>query len=367
MNFRIAYIMHVEWDWIKQRPHFLYEELTKHFSIDLFPIRKLYTAKRVHNNRNVYRDSQVLNINKLPYSGKIKSLKWCERFINSISLKQLHHYDVIWITSPLILEFIPKHLIEQKKVVYDCMDDFTQFYCEDSNFKYFQSLERELLKYSDLIIASSNYLKEKLLQNYGLTKKVFVINNGISTYLMNTSLMEKESTIKTDFVHRHFNIIYFGTVSNWMDFDLILQVLNEIPEVKVTIIGPIEVDVPNHPRLEFLGLIEHDQLKVHAEYADAFIMPFILNDLIRSVDPVKMYEYIFFMKPILSINYEEMIKFLPFVQLYETVHELVEMIRTLIKHELELIPQQKVIHFLEQNTWEKRAKQISELLHTNFI
>ena len=35
------------------------------------------------------------------------------------------------------------------------------------------------------------------------------------------------------------------------------------------------------------------------------IMPFKLNELVKSVDPVKLYEYINYNKPIISIFYQE--------------------------------------------------------------
>ena len=48
------------------------------------------------------------------------------------------------------------------------------------------------------------------------------------------------------------------------------------------------------------------------------MMPFILNELIESVDPVKLYEYINFEKNIICIKYDEILRFKDFVYFYNT-------------------------------------------------
>lgn len=50
-------------------------------------------------------------------------------------------------------------------------------------------------------------------------------------------------------------------------------------------------------------------------------MPFIINDIIESVDPVKLYEYINFNKNILTSYYEEIDRFDPFVYFYNSYDE----------------------------------------------
>lgn len=49
---------------------------------------------------------------------------------------------------------------------------------------------------------------------------------------------------------------------------------------------------------------------------DCLIMPFILNDIISDVDPVKLYEYISMGKNIISVKYREVKRFEKFVYFY---------------------------------------------------
>lgn len=358
---KIAYLMHVDWDWIKQRPHFLYEGLTEYYQVDLFYIYKLIdTLKKCEkNSRNVELDYKVFKLKKLPYSGKIRAFRKVERIINWKSIRCIEEYDYLWITSPIILDFLPLSLLKGKVVIYDCMDDFLSFYNNPQTIGRMKCLEWSLVSHSQLIITSSNYLFNKVISSYGEYMKTIpsVVNNGISSELLDS--IKIGNSIKT--FHSspiYYKIMYIGTVGEWVDFDLILEVLYRIPQVKFTMVGPIDTKIPSHSRLEFIGAVKHEKLIEYATTADAFIMPFIINELVRSVDPVKIYEYIFFYKPIISIRYSEMDKFMPFVHLYSNEGQLMDLITNLIQGNLKMYSREDSIQFLYQNTWDARCKQI---------
>lgn len=185
--------MHINWNWIKQRPHFLYEELSYYIDIDLYYIDRFLdrSKHKINNMRNTYRSSEVNKITKLPLSGRYTWLQQIEKFTNrKISLEQ---YNYIWITSPLILEFIPLKELEGKQIIYDCMDDFLEFYHDSDKINRMKKLEFELVQVADIVITSSSFLKDKMQSVYGrhLKQAPFLINNGISSSLVST-LNDKE-------------------------------------------------------------------------------------------------------------------------------------------------------------------------------
>ena len=55
-------------------------------------------------------------------------------------------------------------------------------------------------------------------------------------------------------------------------------------------------------------------------------MPFVVNDIILSVDPVKLYEYLNFNKNIISVHYPEIDRFSDFVNFYNSNKELISVI-----------------------------------------
>lgn len=352
---KMAYIMHVDWDWIKQRPHFLFEELTKYFEIDLYYIQKIFVDHKIKNPINTSDDIKIFKYRKLPFSGRSFILKHIERIYNADLFSYLHSYDYIWVTSPLLFDFLPSHCLEREGVVYDCMDLFVGFYNEKSSDKC-RNLEKKLVNLSDIIFTSSIFLKEYLISNYNLNvdKKILVVNNAISNDLLNLS---QDSSI--DYAYNaEFNIMYMGTIGRWIDFNTIMGVLERLPNVSFTFIGPIDTDTPKHSRIKYIGPIEHHDLFHYAQEADAFIMPFKITDLVRAVDPVKIYEYISFCKPIFSINYNEMHKFRPFVNLYSNTNELLNQILLTIK-DGQTYTSQEAREFLQNHTWEIRGNEIA--------
>lgn len=364
---KMAYLMHVDWDWIKQRPHFLYEELTRYCSVDLFYIDKLYDRRvvKVQNSRKVHSDSNVSSFKKLPLSGRISGLRQVERLLNRKVLRTLSRYDYIWITSPLILDFISIEQLENKIVIYDCMDDFLGFYPESRELDRLWGLEIALVQRANWVFTSSSYLKSKMIASYGdfLNIEPIVVNNAISPTLFERkydgALPESQICTKSSEL---FNFMYIGTIGEWMDFEMIQRVLDHFPDCMFTMIGPIDTEIRTHPRIHYTGAVPHDELVNYAQSADALVMPFVLNELVRAVDPVKIYEYIYFHKPIIAIDYEEMYKFQPFVHLYSNEDQLIDLVQSVKDGKVRMYEESDGIEFLKTNTWQERCIDIVQVL-----
>jgi teichuronic acid biosynthesis glycosyltransferase TuaH len=258
------------------------------------------------------------------------------------------------------------NILKRKIVIYDAMDDVLSFpeIINDIKLKadYF-GCENELYLNSKLVIASSENLKKKLISRYG-EREIFVINNGV----IPDYLVEKQLKLPTNF-ENYFNLskkiklTYIGTISSWIDFDLILKILNKFEDIEIVLVGPCQIDPPCHKNLIVLGQIEHKHIFKVMENSNALIMPFIVNDLIESVNPVKLYEYIYSKKPCISVSYEEVMKFNEFVYLYNEYFELTNFIELLISKKLTIKKSVKEIElFCSENTWDKRVNEILKLM-----
>ena len=127
----ILYLMHIPWGWLKQRPHFLAENLAKHSMIDVY-YRK---ANTVSKNAMLTTKSNISNLsikgyNELPFDKipilKYLHLEWINTLIIKYQIPKLKRYDYIWLTSPFQYLAL-KPLLKRQKVVYDCMDDILEF------------------------------------------------------------------------------------------------------------------------------------------------------------------------------------------------------------------------------------------------
>jgi hypothetical protein len=77
--------MHVDWHWIKQRPHFLAEGLSAHYEVD---VRYVPAKKDVERNlpSNITHSSLSLKkLIKVPFSGRSRTARCFQKYINGVA------------------------------------------------------------------------------------------------------------------------------------------------------------------------------------------------------------------------------------------------------------------------------------------
>ena len=159
-----------------------------------------------------------------------------------------------------------------------------------------------------------------------------------------------------------YTLAYFGTISTWFNFDYVLKSLEDFPQLEYLLMGPSEVEIPQHQRIRYIGTVEHAKLPEVTKDAQCLIMPFILNEIIEAVDPVKLYEYINFNKNILCVKYPEIERFDPFVYFYTDYASYKQQLSALMQAEQVKYAASDRIAFLKENNWESRVRLIETLL-----
>jgi hypothetical protein len=350
---KILYIMHVDWTWIKQRPHFIAEGLSENFQLKVIHFRsKRYLFKKTESKGEL----SISSAFRLPYYENeiIYNLNKIYLRFYFVRLIKKFKPDYIWITFPQLYDYIPSNL--DCKIIYDCMDLPTGFdFSDDFNVKILDSEER-LVNDASLVLASSNYLFKRLNIKYQCKDKLFLVRNAFDGEFI------KDSTEKRPV--KPYKIGYVGTISKWIDFRKIKKTLDEIEDMEYHFIGPIELkNVLIEDRIKFYGTIEHKELYDHVKDFDCFVMPFKINELIQSVDPVKIYEYINFDKPIISVYYKELEYFSNFIYFYSNTEELLELLYQMVnKGFLRKYSNEERVKFLKKNSWDVRVKEIQDLL-----
>ena len=351
--------MHVDWRWIKQRPHFIAEGLSDYYHVNVI---YLYSKRYLLNfNVNIInkRSFTIFPAFRLPfYQNKwiYKLNRTYMRFYIKFFIKK-YNPDYLWITFPQLYDYIPQNI--DCKLIYDCMDDATGFdYPENFKFNISES-DKRLVKDANIVFTSSNYLYDKLHDNYQCEDKLYLIRNAFDGKIVDeTTFGEKKH-------HNIYKIGYVGTISSWFDFDALKFTLEKFKNIEYNLIGPIEKNVLkyNHARLNYLGPVNHKELFNYVKHFDCLIMPFKLSDLVKSVDPTKLYEYINYNKPIISVYYEELEYFSQFLYFYENNEDLEDIIKNLIQNGFQTkYTDFKRLEFLNNNSWNDRLSKIREHL-----
>lgn len=352
----MLYIMNVDWNWIKQRPHYLAEGLASKYKLIIV---YQYRYKRNRLQKRVEDTLDLRPIFVLPKISGIKKLKWINEKIFANKIKRLinsNKPDIIFTTYPTHIDVIPEDY--NGKIVYDCMDNHVEFSKDFEQRENLKIKEHLLVEKSDVVITSSLYLQKQIIEKYNICKfKTLLVRNAFNGKIIPYSNICHVNDV--------FSMAYIGTISNWFDWDTIKGILDNRNDVQFHLFGPLETEIPIvSPNIIYHGTIEHSKIYDCIKDMDCLIMPFIVNELIEAVDPVKIYEYINFNKNIIMSKYNEVERFKNFVYFYQTLQDFDNAIEDIKKTRRTKYSQKDRKSFLQENTWKNRIKLLLDLLET---
>jgi hypothetical protein len=177
------------------------------------------------------------------------------------------------------------------------MDDFPAFY--DGISKNSMRLkEEEIARGVASIWVSSDALNEKFSD---FKSKTYQVCNACAMETLPISINR---------LARSERVIlgYVGTIGRWFDWDLVFAIANAAPSMTIRLIGPVHVALPKEipANVEFIESCSHELAIFHMEQFDVGLIPFKINELTMSVDPIKYYEYHALGLPVLSSKFGQM-------------------------------------------------------------
>ena len=101
---------------------------------------------------------------------------------------------------------------------------------------------------------------------------------------------------------------FYGTIQDWVDLDLIAHLAERHPEWSIAMIGKICVDVSRlakYPNIHWLGRKPHSELPGYCKGFTVGMIPYILNERILHVNPIKLREYLSAGVPVVSVALPE--------------------------------------------------------------
>lgn len=357
---KIAYMMLVDWHWIKQRPHFIAEGLAQKHDVTVF-YQFRYGINGKQKNRTT--DLKLRPIFVIPRGDRISALRKINKKIKKWIISRYieeNGVDCVYLTYPDQIDLIPSNYAG--RIVYDCMDDHSAFLSGADEKRNLEKLEQTLMERADHVLVSSEKLREVLLQRYDSVdrKQITVVRNAFNGKIIDN---KDDNNRNQPSENAPFTVAYFGTISKWFDFELLQKSVADFPNVKYILMGPIAgVSIPDSSNIEYRGIVEHDVLFEAISDADCLIMPFVVNEIVESVDPVKLYEYINFQKNILCVEYSEIRRFEPFVSFYSDYASYRQQLEKLLRCNALKYTEEQRRCFLSSNDWGSRVEAIEALL-----
>lgn len=360
---KVLYFSLVDWKWIKQRPHFVATYLADSGYKVTYLYQKQYNSE---NKNNVNNKIENKNLKIKPYKIFDPSKKIGLIIDGWISIFRcfLWNYDKVIITHANQTNFIFFKILKLRgiDIYYECMDNHIEWE-QDKNA--FLSREKNLMKYVSHVFVSSKKLYDKLSSIYALSEdKITLIRNGYYQDLFK-NYEYKNSNFSSP------NMVYIGTVDDWFDFDTIVNFAKKHSEYTIYIIGPVNesIELPKLENIVFVGPIEHKYVPSYIEQSDILLLPFKINDIIEYVDPVKMYEYLYLKKPVISSYWDELSQFDGLVHFYSNEEEFEKAALTASKEKFKETKQYNELIF--ESSWNNRLvnykKNISKSTKTSTV
>jgi glycosyltransferase involved in cell wall biosynthesis len=236
-------------------------------------------------------------------------------------------------------------ILNPSLVIYDCTDNFIEF---PGVPKDIEQTEETILKQSDLVFATSDYLFQKIKK---VRSDVIHVPAGVDYDHFSQADQGITEQIKT--------LVFFGGItSQRIDYKLIQEVAKQKPDCVIQMIGPVLSKIEEFPpNVEFPGTVRYEHLPAYLELCDCLFLPYRINEYTKAIFPAKLYECLATGKPIIATALPSFSEFHNELYIVKNAEECVMIIENIKQHKNERKYQARK-ELARKNSWESRFNEI---------
>ena len=297
---------HLRWGFVYQRPQHLLVRALRDYRVTFIEEPIIEPRAEPHLRRSEPSEGlEVLSPIFPEGLAAAQALEHQRKLLDQHLAGVQHSIEVSWYYTPMALRF--SHHVHFPIVVYDCMDELSQF----------KGAPRELLALEQLL----------------LSRAALVLTGGLSLYEVKRNLHPNVHAFPSSVDTAHYRpsrdrqaqvapddlaaiagprIGYFGVIDERIDLALVDGVARARPDVQIVMIGPVvKIDPATLPRAEnihWLGMKSYAELPRYLAGLDVGWMPFALNDATRFISPTKTPEFLAAGVPVVSTSIVDVVR-----------------------------------------------------------
>jgi len=247
------------------------------------------------------------------------------------------------------------------RVVYHCVDRWDAFSMYDSAMM--GEMDKRCCQYADLVIASSKDLVERCRR---YNTNVYLVSHGVDHdhFCRALQVARRPTDLPAGRVAG-----FFGLLSEWLDQDLLLEIARRLPECEVVLIGKEDVAIErlrNIRNLHLLGPRPFDRLPEYVAHFDVGLIPFVVNELTKAVNPIKLREMLSAGCPVVSTALPEVRGYTgDGVVVADTVECFVEAVAERLQHPATQEVRAAISAGVANETWAAKVGEILALITNN--
>lgn len=164
------------------------------------------------------------------------------------------------------------------------------------------------------VVVTADVLMNDVINKRGNKNLVYSSNGVDYKFFQEFSEHKLDYNFAEVFNNGKRNVCYYGALAKWFDYDLIKEIACS-NKYNVILFG-IKYDesydqniTGKEENIYFFGPKDYSELKYYARNCDILMVPFLINDITKSTNPVKIFEYMALKKPIVTTDLNECKKY----------------------------------------------------------
>jgi glycosyltransferase involved in cell wall biosynthesis len=264
-----------------------------------------------------------------------------------------------WFYTPLPADMM-LGAFEEIAVVYDCMDELSQFAFAPSELV---ERERKLIEAADVIFTGGRRLYEAKSR---LHHNVHFFGCGVDADHFGKAMSHATATAGQLVGLPRPVLGYIGVIDERLDYDLIAYLADRLPHATLAMVGPVvKVDVasvPQRANIHWFGQQDYAMLPSFLKGFDVALMPFALNKATEYINPTKTLEYMAAGRPIVSTAVPDVVhNFTPVVSIGGSHRSFLEAVQLAVTE-----PDTQLVELGRRRaraaSWERVASEMSRLM-----
>ena len=240
-------------------------------------------------------------------------------------------------------------------IVYDCHDLLGGFQAIAQEIV---EREVELLRLSDLVVFSAQYLMDRKVAVFPWLKDKAVLVRNAADFPHFTAARREASPYRTTVPK---TIGYAGSLNHWFDTAAVREAALRRPDWSFVLVGRIEDErilaLSKIKNVHLLGEVPYAELPKYMAQFDVGLIPFLRNELTLAANPIKLYEYFSLGLPVVSTRLPEVELFGDLVYLADDPQSFASQVERAAEETGESLRERRMA-IARQESWAARAEQL---------